>query len=157
MAFEARGTALNLAQIRALSVTLRRVDKGLDKVEELLAESASGATYRFAENLSGEQRGAIRHLCRRLRAAVAKAADSLQVEREERSLPREIRREAEAVWASVRNAKGITLGGYGPLGREEATEVDRCLEGIAQGVAEILRLVPAALQTPGRSDRPSTR
>ncbi len=148
---------MNLAQIRALSVTLRRVDKGLDKVEELLAESASGATYRFTENLSGEQRGAIRHLCRRLRAAVVKACESLQLETEDRSLPREIRREAETLWAAVRNAKGITLGRDRALGHEEGGEVDHCLEGIAQGVAEILRLVPGAPQMPGHSDRSSAR
>jgi hypothetical protein len=70
MASETHAAVLNPAQIRALSVTLWRVDMGLDEIEELLAEPTSGATYRFDENLTEEQRGMIRHLCRRLRAAV---------------------------------------------------------------------------------------
>ncbi len=151
MASEAHGLALSPAQIRVLSVTLRRVDKGVDKVEQLLTEGANGATYRFTENLSGEQRAAIRHLCRRLRATVAKVCESLQLETEARSLPREIRREMGMLWAAVRNAKGMTLEGFRPLGSEEGAEVDRCLEGIAQGVAEVLRAVPGAPQTAGRA------
>jgi hypothetical protein len=59
------------------------------------------------------------------------------------------------LWATLRNAKGITLDGYGPLSHEEGAEVDHCLQDIAGGVAEILRLVPAAPHPGGRSGHAS--
>lgn len=46
MAPEVKWGEVTAAQRRTLSATLRRVEKGLDSIERLLAESASGATYR---------------------------------------------------------------------------------------------------------------
>jgi hypothetical protein len=139
---EAKRSEVTTAQLRTLSATLRRVEKGLDRIERLLAESASGATYRWRENVSPTDRGAIRHLCRRVRAALDTACGSLQVEAEERSLPREIREEVTALCAVLRNTES-TLTAYGPLAPEERGLVHRRLGDIESGLVHLLHLVGA--------------
>ena len=156
MAPEVKRPELDTVRIRVVSATLQRVEKGLDRVERLLMEAEGGATYRFRENLTGVERAGIRHLCRRLRAAVAMAGDSLHAEVEDRSLPREIREEVAALGTALRETKGA-LKQSGPLSHEEDAMVDQCLGDVASGLVEILHLLKRTPTTDGRHARTAGR
>jgi len=156
MAAEGHRTGEHAAQFRAVGVALRRVEEGLDTIERRLAEPASGATYRFRENLTGEARGAIRHLVRRVRASVATVCGVFQTDATDRSLPREIREEVATLCATLRDTKSA-LTAYGPLSREEDALVDECLGDISSGLVHILQLVEPALHPGIHSERTPAR
>ena len=156
MAAEGHRTGEHAAQFRAVGAALRRVDEGLDTIERRLAEPASGATYRFQENLTGEARGAIRHLVRRVRASIATACGVFQTEVTDRSLPREIQKEVATLCATLRDTKS-DLTAYGPLSREETALVDGCVGDISSGLVHILQLVEPAPHPGIRPDRTPAR
>lgn len=150
--------ALTPAQARVVATTLQRVEKGLKVIDRLLVESASEATYCFGENLTGQQRAGIRHLCRRIQGSVAKASVAVRAEPKHRSLPRETHGEADALQAVLETAKSAALRGSGPpLGREEGTVIDAALQESGAGLAEMLRNVaPAVRGKPGASPAESS-
>lgn len=139
---------VNEAQRRALSVLLGLIEEGADRMEDGLGDSGRRLSRRMRNDLTAQEREALRVLCGRLRSAVGRVHMTLQPDIVEQSLRAAIRGEAAILWAAVEDSKSPRLAGYGPLSAQAATTVDGILADLSTLLLSVVRLLAGSRDGP---------
>lgn len=133
---------LNVSQKRRVSVTLSSLEEDLHDMERLLkSEDYIGIVYEMDNDIPSPAKNALIRKIAQVKNRIRSLAERFDLERERRSLRRQLSARLTYVWTTIEEIKTRHLRGYGAVAEGLKDTLDPELDAIIGLIQEMERLL----------------